>query len=109
MSETPTIDLKLKALNGTVTSTIDAKVVQFPNLKINCVDPDSDWFLPREDHGSCQTWDQKVWVYGGRRNVGKDIVVMDDVMHYDSKLNRWFKGQENSRIRPKARYAHIMF
>jgi hypothetical protein len=109
LAETPTIDLKFKALSGEVMSSMEAKVVQFEDVKINCVDPDSDWFIPREDHGSCQTWDQKVWVYGGRRNVGKNIVVMDDVMHYDSKLNRWFKGVDNSRVKPKARYGHVMF
>jgi hypothetical protein len=107
--EIPTIDLKLKSLDGEVLAKVDAKVVEFKNLKINCVDPDSDWFLPREDHGSCQTWDQKVWVYGGRRNVDKNIVVMDDIMHFDSKLNRWFKGNSNSRLKPKARYGHVMF
>lgn len=107
--EIPSIELKFVSLSGEVKTNFEAKVVEFKNLKINCVDPDSDWFLPREDHGSCQTWDQKVWVYGGRRNIGKEIVVMDDVMHYDSRLNRWFKGESNSRLKPKARYGHVMF
>ena len=51
----------------------------------------------------------KVWVYGGRRNVDKQIVVMDDIMHFDSTKNKWHKGVDNSRVKPKARYAHVMF
>ena len=109
LRETPSIELKFKSLNGEINSKLEAKVVEFKNLKINCVDPDSDWFLPREDHGSCQTWDQKVWVYGGRRVKDKDIIAMDDVMKFDSKLNRWFKAKENSHLKPKARYGHVMF
>ena len=109
LTEKPTIQLKFKSLNGEVKSNFEAKVVEFKNLKINCVDPDSDWFMPREDHSSCQTWDQKVWVYGGRRNVEEEIIVMDDIMKYDSKLNRWFKAKVNSNLKPKARYGHVMF
>ena len=109
LTQLPTIDLKFRALSGDMRTEFEAKVVEFKNLKINCVDPDGDWFMPREDHGSCQTWDQKVWVYGGRRNVGKDnIVVMDDVMRFDSSLNRWFKNAENGKIKPKPRYGHVM-
>lgn len=104
-----TIELKFKSLSGDVRSQFDAKIVEFKHLKINCVDPDSDWFIPREDHGSCQTWDQKVWVYGGRRNVHKEIVVMDDIMYFDAKLNRWFKAVSNSKLTPAARYGHVMF
>ena len=53
-----TIHIKLKSLKGEILSKIDAKIVEFKTLKINCVDPSSDWFLPREDHASCQTWDK---------------------------------------------------
>ncbi|CAI2376411.1 unnamed protein product [Moneuplotes crassus] len=109
LQETPTIELKFEALDGSVKSDFIARVVEFKNLKINCVDSDSDWFLPREDHASCQTWDQKVWVYGGRRNVDDTVVPMGDIMKYDSKLNRWFKAKENSNLKPKPRYAHSMF
>ncbi|CAI2376833.1 unnamed protein product [Moneuplotes crassus] len=105
----PSIELEFESLDGVVKSEYIAKVVEFKNLKINCVDPQSDWFLPREDHASCQTWDQKVWVYGGRRNIDDQVVPMGDIMKFDSKLNRWFKAKENSSIKPKPRYAHSMF
>lgn len=107
--EPATIHIKFKSLKGEVLSHINAKVVEFKTLKINCVDPTGDWFLPREDHTSCQTWDKKIWVYGGRRNVDKEIVVMDDIMHFNSLTNKWHKGADNSRVKPKARYAHVMF
>lgn len=107
--EPASIQIKFKSLKGDILSQIDAKLVEFKTLKINCVDPTGDWFLPREDHTSCQTWDKKVWVYGGRRNVDKEIVVMDDVMYFDSQTNKWHKGADNSRVKPKARYAHVMF
>ena len=58
IKEPPTIHIKLKSLQGEILSNIDAKVVEFKTLKINCVDPNGDWFMPREDHASCQTWDK---------------------------------------------------
>lgn len=109
LTKTPSISLKLKSLKGEVTAELDAKVVEFKNLKIHCVDNDGDWFVPREDHTSCKTGDHKVWVYGGRRQVGKETIIMDDIMNFDSKANRWFKAKVNSRLKPKARFGHVMF
>ena len=90
-------------------TSIKAKLVKFSNMKINCVDPDSEWFVPREDHTSCQTWDQRIWVYGGRRNIEDKTHVMDDLMYFDSKTNRWYTGNTNGKFTPGARYGHVMF
>lgn len=109
MTAPAVIDLKFKSLKGEIKSKIDARVVEFKSLKINCVDPDGDWFLPREDHASCQTWDQKIWVFGGKRNIDKEIVPMDDAMYFDSLMNKWTKAKANGNLKPKARFGHVMF
>lgn len=34
---------------------------------------------------------------------------MDDVMYYDSKMNKWSTGKSNGTLKPKPRYGHVMF
>ena len=104
-----TIHLKFTSLKGEIKSEINAKIVEFKTIKIKWVDPDGDWFLPREDHASCQTWDQRVWVFGGRRSIDKEFSPIDDVMYFDSRMNKWTKGKNNNNLKPKARYGHVMF
>lgn len=78
-------------------------------FSIQCIDKQSEPFVPREQHTACETWDGTVWVFGGKRNEGKKEVLMNDVMSFDSKNKVWrSKITPKTSSMPKPRFGHTM-
>lgn len=103
------IMLEIDALDGQFEGFVSGELVDFSPFSIQCIDEDSEVFVPREQHGSCNTWDGTIWVFGGKRTVDKDDVVLDDVMSFDSKLKSWRTVKPSTKSRPGARFGHVQF
>lgn len=65
------INLKIQALDGSFKGFVSAAFTELSAFSIKCIDKESETFIPREQHGSCESWDSKIWVFGGKRTVGK--------------------------------------
>lgn len=102
------IDLKITALDGEAKGFVTAEIADISPFSIECIDKASETFLPREQHGACETWDGSIWVFGGIRNVGKKEIVLDDIMTYDSKLKQWRTVKPSKNAEPIGRYGHSM-
>lgn len=65
------INLKIQAFDGSFSGFISALFTNLETYSIKCIDKESETFVPREQHGSCESWDSKIWVFGGKRTIGK--------------------------------------
>ena len=83
------IELKIKSTKGTFTGNMKGSLKPVDTFKVICVDKESDWFKPRELHGACTSYDQKLWVFGGRNYVGFKSQDLNDLYYYDEILNKW--------------------
>ena len=53
-SKNAQIMLKMKNTNGDFKGQMTGKITPVAPFKVHCMRQDSDWFTPREYHGSCQ-------------------------------------------------------
>jgi N-acetylneuraminic acid mutarotase len=72
------------------------------------VEKDSDWFTPRQEHAACNTWDQKLWVFGGQNFIGERTNFLNDLLYYDELSNKWVEIKPKGPV-PKPRHGHLMF
>lgn len=103
------INLKIQAFDGSFTGFISAAFTELSAFSIKCIDKESETFIPREQHGSCESWDSKIWVFGGKRTVGKSEEAMNDIMVYDATKNNWKSIRPSSGTNPTPRFGHILF
>ena len=69
--ESAYITLDIEATDGKFEGFISATFVDLKVFSIECTDKESEKFVTREQHGACESWDSKIWVFGGKRNVDK--------------------------------------
>lgn len=56
----------MKSVSGSYMSKLIARVEKTDKFKVLCSNAEqSDLFLPRQDHGACQTWNNRLYVFGG--------------------------------------------
>lgn len=103
------IDLEVEALDGKFQGYVSVEVVDLNAFSIECTDRESETFIPREQHGSCESWDSKVWVFGGKRNIKKTEVAMNDIMVLDTTTNSWRSVDPKAGSKPSPRFGHAMF
>ena len=103
------INLKIQVFDGSFTGFVSAVFTNLETYSIKCIDKESEIFIPREQHGSCESWDSKIWVFGGKRTVSKKEVAMNDVMVYDAIKNSWKSIIPSSGQTPTPRFGHILF
>lgn len=102
------VSLNIEAIDGKFQGFVGALVTDLEAFSIKCTDKESDTFLPREQHGACDSFDSKVWVFGGKRNIKKDEQAMNDIMVYDASKNSWKTIIPTSGSKPTPRYGHVM-
>lgn len=102
------VQLHLEATDGDFEGFVSMIIVDLEAFSIKCTDKESEKFISREQHTACETWDKKIWVFGGRKSVGKDLVAMNDLMFYDADLNKWNGVKPTHGQQPSARYGHVM-
>lgn len=103
------IALQIEALDGKFRGFVSVEVVDLNAFSIQCTDKESDLFLPRDHHSSCEAWDSKIWVFGGKKNVKKQEYALNDIMVLDTTFNSWTTIEPKSGSRPSPRYGHAMF
>lgn len=102
------ISLDIVALDGKFKGYVGALIVDLESFSIKCTDKESETFLPREQHGACESWDSKIWVFGGKRNVKKTEEVLNDIMVLDVTKNSWKTVTPSSGSKPTPRFGHVM-
>jgi len=66
-----TVQLKIENKVGKFDGYLEGRLDPVETFKVICVEQDSDWFVPREDHASCSDSTQRLWVFGGRSYAGE--------------------------------------
>lgn len=80
----------ITAVSGDYKVNIIARIEKTEKFKILCQNSEqSDVFLPRQDHGACQTWNNRLYVFGGRRNVDDKTYYMNDIFKLEQDNKRW--------------------
>lgn len=102
------VSIDIEALDGKFQGFVGAVVMDLEAFSIKCTDKESETFIPREQHGSCEAWDSKIWVFGGKRTVKKETVVLGDIMEYDANKNTWKSISPSSGSKPQPRFGHVM-
>ena len=102
------ISLHIEAHDGEFNGFVSMIVVNLEAFSIKCIDKDSETFIPREQHAACETWDKKVWVFGGKRTIGKKEQSLNDLMVYDADKNTWKSVKPSYGQKPSARSGHTM-
>lgn len=97
------------ALDGEFTGFVSVSLINLESFRIKCTDKNSDTFVPRELHGSCESFDSKVWVFGGKQTVGKKDIALNDIMMYDANKNSWKAIIPSSGNKPTPRFGHVFF
>ncbi len=85
-----------------------ARIDPVQTFKVNCVELSSDWFTPRQEHAACNTYDQKLFVFGGKNFIGDKANFLNDVLYYDELKNVW-KEIKVKGPQPAGRFGHTMF
>ena len=65
------INLRIRATDGSFEGFVSAQFTELNAFSIKWIDKESETFIPREQHGSCESWDSKIWVFGGKQTIGK--------------------------------------
>lgn len=102
------VSLKIENKIGSFSGMIEAWLDPVKTFGIVCVEPNSDWFVPWEDHASCQDSSNWVWVFGGWNFVGDKENYLNDLYQYQDATNTWKKMKNNGQT-PKPRRGHVMF
>lgn len=108
IDEKSEIQIRVKNNGSRFTGTISAAVESVETFKVICTDEKSEIFKPRQEHAACNTYDQKLWVFGGRNYVGDEEKFLNDIVYYDEMFNMW-RSIEVKGPQPKGRYGHVMF
>ena len=109
VDENSYISLDIEAMDGKYTGFVSASIVDLESFSIQCTDKESETFLTREQHGACESWDSKIWVFGGKRNVKKSELALNDIMVLDADKNSWRHITPTSGSKPTPRFGHVMF
>jgi hypothetical protein len=103
------VSLDVEVFDGHLKGFVSAMIVDLEAFTIQCTDKESETFIPREQHGACESHDSKVWVFGGKRTIDKTDIVMNDIMMYDATKNAWKSVNPSSGSKPTPRFGHVMF
>lgn len=102
------VQIKIDNKKGEFTGSMLGKVDPVQTFRVVCVEKDSDWFTPRQEHAACNTWDQKLWVFGGQNFIGERTNFLNDLLYYDELSNKWVEIKPKGPV-PKPRHGHLMF
>ena len=109
MDEKSVIEISMKVNSGSFVGKMTARIDEIQRFEVICPEKNTDVFEPRDYHASCTTWDLKLWVFGGKQSIGKRSQVLNDLMKYDEKENRWVNASPKRGDAPAPRYGHSMF
>ena len=89
LDATSRFSLRLTVNQGKFIGKVTARIDRVKKFSVICPEADSDFFEPRQNHGACTTWDEKLYVFGGQRVVDGQVEYMNDIIKFDQLENRW--------------------
>lgn len=109
IDDSTTIQFKISSNGGRYRGKIEARIDKVEKFQIMCAAPTSDYFRPRQDHGACQSWDDKLYVFGGKTSEEGEEILLNDIMQYNQETQQWINHTPASGDSPQPRHSFSMF
>lgn len=107
LKATSVVNIKVTVNSGSYNGKIIARIDKVEKFKIICPAANSDVFMPRQDHGSCQSYDKNLYVFGGQYKVGDRVQYLNDVMRFDTVKKQWTNISPTKGDAPSPRSGHL--
>lgn len=89
---------------------VNVHIDKIQDFNVNCIDPKSDVFLPRQYHGACESFNHNIWTFGGKGAPNENGTrILNSLEYYADSENKWIRVEPQSKIAPEPRFGLRLF